>query len=159
MKERSSILKALTAGLVFSGLVACGGGTDPNSPEYQAYEARHELMESLGDAILPLNQMSNEEIPVDEAVFLQSARDLAASARMVRDTFQEQVLIPESRSTPEIWENWDDFVAKDEALVTAANELVAATEDGGFAAGRGLVRTLRDTCGGCHRPYRAPEPE
>jgi len=159
MRTSATILKASVAGLLLAALAACGGGTDPNSPEYQAYMQRDAVMEELGEAILPLNEMSQEEIPVDEDVFLESARSLAASAAGMLDGFENQTTIPESRAKPEIWDNWDDFQAKAAALADAANALVAATESGGFAAGQGLVRPMRDTCGGCHRPYRAPEDE
>jgi cytochrome c556 len=152
-------LKALLTGFALAALTACGGGTDPNSPEYQAFMQRDAVMEELGEAILPLNQMSQEEIPVDEQVFLESARTLAARAGDLLDGFDNQTLIPESRVTADIWANWDDFVAKNDAMIEAANALVAAAESGGFAAGRDLVRPLRDSCGNCHRPYRGPEPD
>jgi cytochrome c556 len=146
-------------GAALAVLVACGGGSDPNTPEYQAYMQREAVMEELGDAILPLNEMSQEERPVDEQVFLQSAQSIVANAAKLLDGFQNQTIVPESRTKPEVFANWDDFVAKSDALIAAADALVEATESGGFAAGRGLVRGVRDTCGGCHRPYRAPEAE
>jgi cytochrome c556 len=160
MKTPAPIQRAVITAMAFASLTACGGGgSDPNSPEYLAFMERDAVMDELGEALLPLNQMTAEEIPVDEALFLESARSLAASAARVLDGFENQTIVPESRSTPEIWANWDDFVMKAEALQTDANALVAATESGGFAAGRELVRGVRDNCGGCHQPYRGPEPE
>jgi cytochrome c556 len=124
-----------------------------------AYMERHEAMEELGEAILVLNDMSAEEIPVDEDAFLGAARTIATGAGTLLDHFENQTIVPESRAKPEIWQNWDDFVAKNDALVTASNALVEAASSGGFAAGRSLVAPMRDTCGGCHRPYRGPEKE
>jgi cytochrome c556 len=146
--------------MALAALSACGGGgSDPDSPEYLAFIERDAVMADLRDGLLPLNQMVSEEIPVDEALFLASARSLAANAPRVLDGFDNQTVVPESRSTPEIWANWADFESKGEALQSAANALAAAAESGGFAAGRELVRGVRDTCSGCHTPYRGPEPD
>jgi len=156
MKIKLMKWKSLPAAAAFAAVAACGG-VDKDSPEYQAHMQRHETMEALGDAILPLNQMTQEEIPVDDAVFVASARSLADAAANMLDGFDNSTPVADSRAKPEIWDNWDDFVAKAEALQTAATALAAAADSGGFAAGRELVRGVRDTCGGCHRPYRAAE--
>jgi cytochrome c556 len=160
MNSKAGILAFICMGIACTGLVACGGGgSDPNSPEYQAYMQRQEAMDMLGEAILVLNDMSAEDIPVDEAAFRAAAETIAAGAATLLDEFENQTIVPESRTKPEVFQNWDDFAAKNAALETAANALVAATASGGFAAGRGLVVGVRDSCGGCHRPYRAPEQE
>jgi len=144
------------SGMSFLVLTACGGGGGAEMGS-ESHMQRHETMEALGDAILPLNQMAQGEMPVDEAVFLEQARSLAASSADVFVGFDDQTQDEHSRAKPEIWDNWDDFVAKGEALQTAATALLEAAESGGSAAGIPLVRGVRDTCGGCHRPYRAPE--
>jgi cytochrome c556 len=150
----------LTAAGALAALSACGGGgSDPNTPEFQAFMQRDATMAELGEAILPLNEMSNEEIPVDEAVFLDSARRIAAAAENARQGFDNETIVPESRAKPEIWANMADFEAKAADLQTAAAALLTAAKSGGFAAGRSLVAGVRDTCGACHRPYRGPEPE
>ena len=160
MKTSTKIKSFLLPAVTLTVLTACGGGgTDMNSPEYQAYAQRHAVMEELRDAILPLNQMERDEIPVDEAVFLESARALAAGSENVLNGWDVETIVAESRATPEIWANMDDFTAKGQELQAAAAALLTATEAGGFEAGRPLVAAARNTCGGCHRPYRGPEPE
>jgi cytochrome c556 len=159
MTIRSNTLRALAAAIPFAYLAACGGGSDPNSPEYKAYEMRHELMEEMGDALLVLNEMSNEERPVDEAEFLAAAQTIVEGTGEVVSTFESQMTVPESRAMPEIWQNWDDFVSHNDTVAEAAEALVMATQSGGFEAGRGLVRGVRDGCGSCHRAYRGPEPD
>jgi len=156
---RATILRTLTTGFALATLAACGGGSDPNSPEFQAYEQRDAVMHEMGDAILVLNDMSREQIPVDDAAFRTAAQDLSASAARMLDGFQNQTIVPESRTMPEVFQNWDDFVAKTEALQEAASALAAAAASGGFAEGRGLVEGARNSCGSCHRVYRAPEDE
>jgi cytochrome c556 len=159
MTMSSKTLRAVTAAIAFAFLTACGGGSDPNSPEYQAYAKRHELMEEMGDALLVLNEMSNEERPVDEQAFLMAAQTIVDGTGEVVSTFESQLTVPESRAMPEIWQNWDDFTAHNEMVAEAAKALVMAAQSGGFEAGRGLVRGVRDACGSCHRAYRGPEPD
>ena len=163
MKTSTRILGSIGLGLACTALVACGGGgsggSDTSSPEYLAFQERDGFMQELGDAILVLNDMAAEDIPADDAAFLAAARTIADRAPAMLDYFENRTIVPESRTKPEVFTNWDDFVAKHGALVTAANALAEAAATGGFAAGRSLVAPMRDTCGSCHRPYRGPEPE
>lgn len=156
----TKIRNILIPGLALLVLSACGGGgTDMNSPEYQAYAQRQAVMDELRDAILPLNQMSRDEIPVDETVFLASVQALAASSEKIMDGWDNETIVAESRATADIWANMADFAAKGDDLISASAALLAATESGGFAAGSPLVEAARMTCGGCHQPYRGPDPD
>lgn len=167
MKTSARILASIGTGIACTALVACGGGEGGNAgggsgadaAAQQAFEARDAYMHELGDAILVLNEMANEERAADDAAFLAAARTIADRAPSMLDHFENQTIVPASRTKPEIFANWADFTAKHGALVTAANALAGAASTGGFAAGRPLVAPLRDTCGGCHRPYRGPDPD
>lgn len=164
MKTSARTLASIGTGIACTALVACGGGSDgggsdTSSPAYLAFEERDAFMNELGDAILVLNDMVAEDIPLDEAAFLGAARTIAERSPAMLDFFENQTIVPQSRTKPEVFSNWDDFVMRHTALVQSANALYEATSSGGFAAGRNLVAPMRDTCGGCHRPYRGPEPE
>jgi cytochrome c556 len=165
MKTSASILASIGTGIACTALVACGGGegggggSGAGSAAQQAFEARDAYMHELGDAILVLNDMAAEEIPADDAAFRAAAQTIAQRAPDMLSMFENQEIVADSRTKPEVFTNWADFTAKQGALVTAANALNEAATSGGFAAGRSLVAPLRDTCGGCHRPYRGPEKE
>ena len=159
MKTSARIPASIGSGIACMALVACGGGSDPNSPEYQAFVERDALMQDLGEAQELLNDMAAESIPVDEAAFRAAAQTVAQRASGMLGVFENQTIVVESRTKPEVFTNWADFTAKHGALVTAANALNEAASTGGFAAGRSLVAPLRETCGNCHRPYRGPVPE
>ena len=162
MMTSARTLASIGTGIACTALVACGGGgggSDTSSAEFQAFEARDAFMQELGDAILVLNDMVAEDIPVDEAAFLGAARTIAERAPAMLDHFENQTIVADSRTKPEVFANWADFSTKHGALVTAANALVEAASTGGFAAGRGLVAPVRETCGGCHRTYRGPDPD
>jgi cytochrome c556 len=168
MNTSARILASIGFGLSCAALVACGGGegggatggggSGGDAAAQQAFEARDAYMHELGDAILVLNEMASEERAADDAAFLAAARTIADRAPAMLDHFENQTIVAESRTKPEVFANWEDFTTKHGALVTAANALAEAASTGGFAGGRALVVPLRDTCGGCHRPYRGPEP-
>ena len=50
--------------------------------------------------------------------------------------------------------NDPDFEKKAADLQTAATALADAAQANGFEASKGMVAAVRQTCGGCHRPYR-----
>ena len=160
MNKSARILASIGTGIAFIGLSACGGGGgDTSSPEYQAFVERDAFMNELGEAVRVINDMAAEEIPVDEAAFRQAVDTVATQAPLLVSHFENQTIVEESRTEPEVFSNWADFTAKNDALVTAANALRTATASGGFAAGRPLIRAMVDTCGSCHRAYRGPEKE
>ena len=163
MKTRTGILKLFAAGIAAATLSACGGAGgpsyDPESPEGEAQMYRDSVMELARQKAGLLIAMANEEVELDEAVFVQSAADLAALAAMMPAGFQNQTLVAGSRSDPAIWDNWDDFQSKFEALIDATAGLADAAANGGFSAAQGMVRQTTSNCGNCHNPYRLPENE
>jgi cytochrome c556 len=130
---------------------------EDESPEFAAVEYRQGLMHVMAFKADPVRNMADGSMPVDEALFAKSAADLAAAAGMITEGF-----IPGSSAEdkagsgglPDIWSNWDDFLAKAAALETAATEISALAAQGGFAAAQEAAGELGANCGGCHRPYR-----
>lgn len=151
--------------LGFAALVACGGGGpsyDEDSPEGQAYELRHAVMHVAGVRMEFINNMAREQIPVDEAAFVKAVGELAALTGMMREGFEEELTVAESRAEPTIWENKADFDQRMDAAIAATARLAEAAETSGFEAARALVVTNPTTssnCSGCHNTYRASEEE
>ena len=159
MKIRSKIQTTIAI-LGFVTLAACGGGggSDPETPEYQAYKFRDSVMHVASTKMALINGMAREQIPLDEAAFVKATADLKALAGMMLEGFENPTLVPESLAEPAIWENWDDFVARANNLINAADALAEAAANGGFQAARGLVTAsaggTSSNCGGCHTTYR-----
>lgn len=138
----------------------CGGGGSAevdDSPEAQAFRFRDAVMTIVAQKMVPLGGMARGEIPVDEELFTKTASDIATMAGMTTEGFMPQGIPAGSRSMPEIWDNWSDFEQKAQDFQQAAQAVADAAESGGFQAAQGLVQPLAQTCGGCHRSYRAPE--
>ncbi len=157
MKKTSGIF---TMGAVtgFLLLGACGGGGAPafdaESPAGQAYLYRQSVMTLAANKMAMIGGMAREEIPLDEAAFVQATADLAALAGMTAAGFEMPGIVGPSRSLPVIWEDEGDFAQKTNDFVEATAGLAEAAASGGFAAAQGLVQGTAGTCGGCHRTYR-----
>lgn len=143
------------------GLAACGGGQqfDPDSPEAQAYIYRSSLMEVIAHEMATVNGMARGDIPANEEQFKKASSVLGLLSTNVADAFMQQATVPGSRALPEIWQNWDDFAMKAKTFSDAAATVDMAAQNGGIEAAKGAVQQLAQSCGGCHRNYRAPEDE
>jgi cytochrome c556 len=151
------IAKRLGAITLLAALAACGAdgrSYDPDSPEGEAYVYRHSVMELIDAKARLLVGMVRQEIPLDEGLFAKAAADLAALSAMTGYGFENRTLVEGSRTSPAVWENWDDFQRRLSDFVQATAELADAVEKGGFGAAQGLVQPTMQNCGGCHRPYR-----
>ena len=141
--------KALMIGAVLAGGAAFAQEemepTDPNAI------AREELMKSQGMNIGILAKMAKGEEPYDQAKAEAAKAVLLEDAGKIEATFKEQgAADPASEAKPEIWTNWDDFVAKANALNTAATALDVASVDT-LKAGMGAIG---GACKDCHTTYR-----
>jgi cytochrome c556 len=160
MNKASRILVRTTVALGLASLGACGGGGpsyDPDSAEGRAYDYRHAVMYLAGAKMELINTMAREQIPLDEAVFVQAAEQLAFLTAMMPETFDSEGLVAESLAEPSIWENRADFDARMDNAIAATAALAEAARSGGFAAAQPLVVTTPTTssnCGGCHNTYR-----
>jgi cytochrome c556 len=141
------------------GLAACGGGQqlDTDSPEAQAYIYRSSLMEVIAHEMATVNGMARGDIPANEEQFKKASSVLGLLSTNVADAFMQQATVPGSRALPEIWQNWNDFAMKAQTFADAAATVDMAAQSGGIEAAKGAVQQLAQSCGGCHRTYRAPE--
>lgn len=158
------------AALVVAALAiaACGSGPsgdglaaslDTESPEYAAMEYRQGLMHVIAFKAGRVRGMADGDIPVDEAEFLKSARDLAAAAGMLDEAFPQGSdsvnLAGASNALPDIWSDWGTFVERRSQLQTAAQTVASQAQAGGFAAAQTAAsEQIGAACGACHRPYR-----
>lgn len=152
------MLLGAAASLAFVGGCAPGGGggADEDTPEAAAFRFRQAVMRVAAGKMAPIGAMARGEVPADEAVFAKNVNDLVAAAGMVTEGFGADVSNTPAGSAalPEIWTNMGDFNERADNLLNAAQELAQAVENGGFAAGQGLVQSTAGNCGACHRSYR-----
>jgi len=63
----------------------------------------------------------------------------------------------ETEALPVIWERPDEFAARWEDYILAAENLQSAVVSGDLEATRERVREMGDTCSGCHDTFREEE--
>jgi cytochrome c556 len=140
------VTKVLVAGLLCAGSVALAGeATDPT------VKARQDLMGVFGKNMKVLGEMASDKVAFDAAAAEAAKAELIAASAEIAAKFEAQATDPESEAKAEIWTNWDDFVAKGNAMNAAATGLDATSLDG-VKAGMGA---LGGACKACHTAYRA----
>lgn len=154
-------LTTLAAVLALSTVAACDSGDRQpqldDTPEAAAYTMRDGLMQVVAWKLTQMRAMADGEITADNAVFVKYAEDLVALSGMATEGFIPDSIVPGSRALPAIWQDWNDFVRLAGDLETSAEALAAAARSGGVAGSDAALRSFAQTCGNCHRGYRAPE--
>jgi cytochrome c556 len=108
-------------------------------------------MDGNGGAVGLLGGMAKGEKEFDAAAAEAAKQTLIANAAGIAAAFTNNASDPEAHAKPEVWTNWDDFVAKAGALGTAAAALDASSLDG-IKAGLGAIG---GACKDCHTTYKA----
>ncbi len=137
--------KALIAGFVLSATVVFAGkSTDPDAM------ARQTLMGTVGMNTKVLGEMAGGKVAFDAAAAEAAKAALADAAGKIAATFEPQGTDAESKAKPDIWTNWEDFLAKADGLAKAAGALDATTLEGLQAGMAGVGGTCKD----CHSKYQ-----
>lgn len=139
---------------LLSALTVTNGAAHPGDlPEAMlAYVKRDGLMHLIRGQQYILHEMLVGKREVDQQEFVRAAKSLAALFSMIPSTFEPNLTVVQSRAKPEIWQNWDDFVAKAMEFQKQAEEIAAMGEIRGAAATLDKVRVF--DCGNCHDIYR-----
>jgi cytochrome c556 len=135
----------LALSLFAASVVIAAEATEPT------VKARQELMDVIGGATKTLGDMAKGDVAFDAAAAEAAKAAMVAASGEIAAKFEPQASDPKSTAKAEIWTNWDDFVAKGNALKAAAEALDATTLEG-VQAGMGGVG---GACGACHKAYRS----
>lgn len=140
---RIPLVLIATAGVLAGAAVA----QEATLPEVKARKAH---MQEQRAAVAVLGGMAQGQTAFDAAAAQAAKAALAAQGAEIPAKFEAEVTEAASKSKPEIWMAWDDFVSKAEALTKAAEALDASSLDG-VRAGLGAVGAA---CQSCHEAYR-----
>ena len=125
-------------------------------PAHADYEAREALMKKLGGAMKLLGQTAKGEKPFGPET-AAAAATVEAVARDIPATFKDPATTPKSRSKPEVWSQWDRFVADSKAFSDTVPALVAAAGGTDRAALGAALGATGKTCGACHDTFRTKD--
>jgi cytochrome c556 len=135
---------------VFTGLVLAAGATYAGKATEPAAMARQDLMDTIGMNVKVLGDMAGGKAAFDATAATAAKAAIEAAAAEIAVKFEPQTTDPESKAKPEIWANWDDFIAKANGLGAAATAMDTATVEG-VQAGMGAIG---GSCKACHSDYR-----
>ena len=130
------------------------------SPAEQAATAtanRQAVFKLLGVNIGAIVGMAKGAVPFDAAIAERNARRIAMLAPMIPETvgaMDTREFDVQTEALPLIWDNMDDFAAKAQDLVAAANAFADTAAGGDQGATLGGLRALGGACGSCHDTYR-----
>ncbi len=154
-----SIKIILGAAVVISGMAGATALADGHLEG--AIKARKAVMQLRAYSIGQLGAMAKGEVEYDAAAASAAANNLLALAKLDQSTMWPQgtdnASMPgKTRALPEIWSTYPAVVEKAKAMVVAAEAMakVAGTD---LASLQGAMGGVGGACGGCHKPFQAPQ--
>lgn len=149
----SALIAAL---LVGSGFAVVQAQDDENQP---ILDYRQRVMGSIRGSMANIGDMLKYKMPYSSQHFQTHAKNISDYAKLLPDAFEKKIAEGRTDAKPAIWNNWDDFVSKANALSDAAAALATAAEGGDARAMMPQVSELGNACRNCHNEYRKPEEE
>lgn len=141
-----TLTKTFALGLIFVATVASAHEHVSNA----VVKERMDGMQTIRKATGVLGDMMKGEAPFDSAIAAQAKSDMAAASAEIIKKFEANEQDPVSEAAPAIWTNFEDFTAKAEAMVTAAEAIDVSSLDGL----KGSFRSVGAACKACHEAYR-----
>ena len=154
-------MKTLRIAIALGLAVAVSGiGAAQAQDALQVIEKRQDAMKAQGKATAAIKAYTEDK--GDIAAARAAGADLVKIVPQIPGLFPQKTGMAEypgkSFAKPEIWAQWDKFVAQVNVANQRANELNAALAGGDKAAITAAFAAMgKDGCGGCHTPFRQPK--
>lgn len=146
-------MKPITRTLIVGLVLVAGVAFAKEGVQDPTVKARMDLMQSNLKAVKVLGGMAGGDVAFDAKAAEEARQMLITDASNTGAAFKDPATDPVSAAKPEIWTNWDDFLAKAEALRVAAEGMDTASLEG-VQAGMGPVG---EACKACHSVYQIPQ--
>ena len=147
----------VAATLAAISVTAFSQGGPPN-PDKTAIEARQSVFRLINNQNGPIGAMFRPNGTFDAAVVARNAERVKMLAGMIPEMFvrdTRQFKDAPTRALDGIWASQAEFKAKADALVAAADGLLAAAKTGDKDATQKANGEIGKACGACHDNFRA----
>jgi cytochrome c556 len=129
----------------------------PQQQAEQAAETRQSVFRLFRYNLGTISGMARGTVEFDAEIAERNARRIAAMAPMIPELFaamdtREYTL--ETEALPVIWEQFDLFQQRAQALVDGANTFADVAAGGDRMATLGAIRAFGANCGNCHETFR-----
>ena len=155
--SRSLVWLLIASFLLVAGLVLVQAQEAEEDP---VLVYRQKLMKGHGASMGSIGDILKYKLPYSPEHIATHAKNINMFSKLIPDAFEKKSPEGMTDAKPEVWANWDDFVAKSQALGDASAKLADAASGGGeMRTIMPHVKGLGDACRGCHNTYRKPEEE
>ena len=144
------MVKQILAGALFSFLAL--GVSNQVYAQADVNEKRQNAMKAISAANKAVKGAVEEK---NFATVEAKAKDIMGTADMIPSLFPKGSTTGKTKAKPEIWEKSEDFGKAAKNLSKAAGELASAAKAGNEADVGVKFKALGDTCGACHKQFRA----
>lgn len=151
-------MKVSTVALALAVAVAAGGfGAAMAQDTLQVIDKRQDAMKTQGKATAAIKAYTEDK--GDIAAARAAGADLVKIVPQIPSLFPQKTGMAEypgkSYAKPDIWAQWDKFLAAVNVANVKATELNTALAGGDKAAITAAFAAMgRDGCSGCHTPFR-----
>jgi cytochrome c556 len=119
---------------------------------------RQKVMTSISANMGAIGDILKNKLPYQSHIAVH-AQEIQRMSTVIPEAFKKDIAAGKTDAKPEIWKEWDKFVAAANTMGLEAAELVKVAQNGNMEAIGAQVKKLSDTCGNCHKPYRKPKEE
>ncbi|TDQ81440.1 cytochrome c556 [Dongia mobilis] len=142
--------KSTISATILAVLIGVAGSISLVQADDAILAQREQAMKGMGAQMKTIKDLVGSGGPAGDVV--APAQKIAEIAATIPGLFPEGSGGDEVR--PEIWQNWNDFVAKAQALGNEATMLAAAAEGGDMATVGAQFEKVGGACSACHKAYR-----
>lgn len=142
MMRKKLMIGTAAVAVVLGGIVA----------QVAAESPREDAMKEMGKNMKVIKELISANGNAADAA--APAQKIAEIAAKIPDLFPQGSDTPDDAAKAEIWQNWDDFVAKAKSLQDEATMLASAAGGGDMATVGAQFEKVGGTCGACHKDYR-----
>ncbi len=157
-KVLASTAIAVSASFVL--LVSAQDGPTPQEQAQQAAETRQSVFRLFAYNIGTISGMARGTVEFDAGIAERNARRIAAMAPMIPELFaamDTREYDIETEALPVIWEQFDLFEQRAQALIDGANTFADIAAGGDRMATLGAIRAFGANCGNCHETFRVDD--
>ncbi|MEP3112534.1 cytochrome c [Nisaea sp.] len=154
-------IKTILAGIGLSAALLVAAPVSADGHLEKAIEARKAAMQLYSFNLGQLGAMAKGNVAYDAAAASAAAGNLAALAALSQGAMwpkgSDATAMPDkTRAKAEIWSTYPEISGKSKALADASAAMAKVAGDG-LPALQGAMGDVGKSCGGCHKPFRAPK--
>lgn len=133
--------------------------TGAQAQDDEAYlQHRQKVMQSLGGHMGAIGDIMKNKLPYVTTI-VAHAQALQMTSTVIEDAFKKEITEGKTDAKPDIWQDWDKFVAAAKKMGEESGKLADVTQAGDMEAIGAQVKALGKACGDCHKPFRKPKEE